>query len=293
MQFKLKEFNIELNIKRIANVHYFEFSNNYHTMSDKHPFLEMVYVDNGCIDVEAENFTGRIGQQQLIIHKNNEMHSLSSDNKTSPNVIIIGFDCDCSELDDFSKNPYTLTLPQQNILSEIIRESRSVFLPPYDIPNLEDMKERDTYPFGANQLIKNLLEYFLIKLVRSYKNELRESVSETVSMPCLLNEIQAYINNNIEEKFDIGELCFLFGTNKTTLCKLFKDYLNCTFIDYVNQLKIHTAKIKMRNGSQNFTQIAESLNFSSIHYFSKVFTEYEKMTPTQYIKTVKSKLNIE
>lgn len=293
MQYKLKKFNSQLNINRIANVHYFEFLNNYHTIQDSHNFNELIYVDNGYIDIEAENYKGRLEQRQLIIHGANEMHSLSSDSKTAPNVIIIGFESQCPELDIFSKAPFTLSLPQQNILSEIIKESRSVFLPPYDIPNLSDMKERDSYPFGADQLIKNLLEYFFIKLIRTHENELLQDNSEMVSMPTLLQEIQIYINNNIEQKFNIVELCFLFGTNKTTLCKLFKEYLNCTFIDYVNRLKIHAAKIKIRDGGQNFTQIAESLNFSSIHYFSKVFTQYEKLTPMQYIKTIKSKFNID
>jgi len=107
----------------------------------------------------------------------------------------------------------------------------------------------------------------------------------------LIYEIQTYIKNNYEQKFSIKELCFLFGTNKTTLCALFKKHLNCTIVDYINCLKIYKAKIRMREGKENFTQISESLNFSSIHYFSKVFKQHEKLTPSQYIRTIKSKFN--
>lgn len=293
MQYNLKKFNICLNIRQIANVHYFEFSNNYHTLQDRHNFNELIYVDNGHIDVEADNFKGRIKQQQLIIHGANEFHSLSSDSQTAPNVIIIGFECDCRELSVFSKAPVALTQSEQAILSEIIKESRSVFLPPYDIPNYTDMKKKDSYPFGADQLIKNLLEYLLIKIIRTKETTQHRNDLKISSQPQLLLEVQTYIKNNIEQKLNIGELCFLHGTNKTTLCALFKQHLNCTIMDYVNNLKVHMAKIKMRKGTENFTQIGESLNFSSVHYFSKVFKQYEKLTPSQYIKTIKSKFCID
>lgn len=289
MKFKLKRFNIQLNITRIANVHYFEFINGYHTIVNSHNFNELIYVDNGYVDVSAENYKGRLNQTQLIIHMANEPHSLSTDNKTAPNVIIIGFECNCPEIEIFSRKPVTLNLAQQGILAEIIKESRNVFLPPYDIPYSTDMKKRSSYPFGADQLIKNLLEYLLIKLVRAEKMSNEDAFMHVEDMPDLLREVQSYINNNYEQKLKIDELCFIFGTNKTTLCSLFKKYLNCTITEYINRLKIHMAKIKMREGSENFTQISESLGFSSVHYFSKIFKQYEKLTPSQYIRTIKSK----
>lgn len=288
MHYNLEKFNIQLDIKRIANVHYFEFTSNYHAIKNKHNFNELVYVDNGYIDIIAENFQGRLNQNQLIIHKANEPHSLSSDIKTAPNVIIIGFECQCPELDVFSKKPITLGLSEQAILSEIIKESRNVFLPPYDIPYF--MKKRDAFPFGADQLIKNLLEYLLVKFVRAEKALSNNDNTHVDNAPTLIKEVQAYIFNNYDQNFKLNELCFIFGTNKTTLCSLFKKHLNCTIIDYVNKLKLRMAKIKMREGRENFTQISESLGFSSVHYFSKIFKQHEKLTPSQYVKTIKSKL---
>lgn len=290
MQFRLKEFNIQLIVKRIANVHYFEFLNDYHTLKNSHNFNELIYVDNGYIDVDAENYRGRLNQNQLIIHKANEQHSLSSDNKTAPNVIIIGFECECPEIEVFSKKPITLNLAEQALLAEIIKESRCVFLPPYDIPYQMDMEKRNSYPFGADQLIKNLLEYLLIKLVRAEQLLNDDFGAGIDNVPTLVKEVQTYINNNYEQNFNLNELCFLFGTNKATLCSLFKKYSGCTVLEYVNRLKIHIAKIKIRENKENFTQISESLGFSSVHYFSKVFKQHERLTPTQYIKTIKSKL---
>ena len=59
-----------------------------------------------------------------------------------------------------------LTDELQKMIAEIIKEARTVYLPPYDIPNLKDMKKRKKFAFGADQLIKNYLQIFLIKAVQ-------------------------------------------------------------------------------------------------------------------------------
>ncbi len=52
----------------------------------------------------------------------------------------------CPQLDVFSEIPVTLNSEQQKLLTEVIREGRNVFLPPYDIPNQKYMKKRKEYP---------------------------------------------------------------------------------------------------------------------------------------------------
>ena len=58
MEFKLKKFQNALNVTRLANIHYFEFTEQYHTDNDRHEFRELVYVDNGSIYVSAEGVFG-------------------------------------------------------------------------------------------------------------------------------------------------------------------------------------------------------------------------------------------
>ena len=120
--FKLKEFDMPVNVTRIANVHYFEFVNLYNTKSDSHNFYEIVYVDNGSIKVCADNYTGILSSGQMIMHSPCEKHSLMCEGEASPNVIIIGFECDCEELDAFSVSPTILNDTQKKLLSDAIKE---------------------------------------------------------------------------------------------------------------------------------------------------------------------------
>ncbi|MBP3480824.1 MAG: helix-turn-helix transcriptional regulator [Clostridia bacterium] len=290
MEFKLKKFQNALNVTRLANIHYFEFTEQYHTDNDRHEFRELVYVDNGSIYVSAEGYSGRLDKNQLIIHKSLEQHSLYCEAQTPPDVIIIGFECDCPELDRFSCTPATLPPEQVRALTEVIKEGRTVFLPPYDVPNLKDMKKRTDFPFGADQMIKLRLEIFLIGLIRSVtvSPDRKDGGAEDGKM----REIHDYIENNFYKNITLDELCFIFNTNKTTLCGHFKRVYGTTVIDYVNECRVKKAKVYLRAGDRNVTQIASALGFASIHYFSRIFKKYEHMSPTEYSMTIKSKLGI-
>ena len=289
MDFKLKRFTKSLCVKRIANIHYFEFTKGFHTYKDKHEFRELVYVDSGRLNVEGESYKGILLKNQFIIHRQNEVHSLYCDSGEAPNVIIIGFECDSEKLDSFSELASDMSASEQRILTEIIKEGRNVFSSPYDIPNLKDMKLRKSFPFGADQLIVMKLEELFISLIRR---------AETAGGDCgdacegeKASDIARYLVENFDQRISLRELCFLFNTNKTTICKDIKKNYGKTVIGYVNELRIERAKKLLREGELSITEIASAVGFNSIHYFCRVFKLFENKTPYEYINTIKSKLD--
>ncbi|MBQ3123817.1 MAG: helix-turn-helix transcriptional regulator [Clostridia bacterium] len=288
MEFKLKHFEKKIDVTRMANIHYFEFAPEYQTFKDNHAFCELVYVDVGSINVDAQNYTGTLEANMMLIHKAGETHSLTCTGDTTTNVIIIGFECKAPELEVFSKKPIILTQEQQRLLTDVVKEGRTVFLPPYDIPNLTDMKKRRDYPFGADQMIKLKLETFLIEIIRT--TVIQESGHKYDSSDPKTYEIYTYIKKNFREKISLNEICFLYGTNKSTLCRTFREFYGQTIVGFITGLKVKEAKKMMREGTHNMTEIATMLGFSSVHYFSRIFKKEVDMSPTEYIKTIKSKL---
>lgn len=288
MEFKLKKFDTVIKITRIANIHYFEFTREFHTLKDRHEFRELIYVDSGYIEVNAEDYVGVVKEGEVIVHRENETHSITCPLDDAPNVIIIGFECKSQFLDVFASSPTPLSPELQRLLTDIIKEGRNVFLPPYDVPNVKDMKKRRDYPFGADQMIQLKLEAFFIELMRN--KEAETSVSSVSVNDTKMQEVYRYIEENFREKISLDELCFLFGTNKTSLCSGFKDTYGYTVINHINKLKIKEAKRMLREGKYNLTQISSAVGFSSIHYFSRIFKQYENKSPSAYIKSIKSKL---
>lgn len=290
MEFKLKRFENVLRVTHLANIHYFEFTKQFHTFEDKHGFLELLYVDSGFIHVDGEHYTGPLQAGELLIHRANETHSLTCPEDEAANVIVVGFACNSEELDIFSHSPTLLSDVQKRLLTEIIMEGRNVFLPPYDIPNQRDMKKRKNYPYGADQMIQLKLETLLIDLIRTNRASIDPKKQEIAD-----DKIQAlchYLNENYREKLRLSELCFLFGTNKTTLCDRFRSATGETIVSYVNHLRIKEAKRLLRKGNHNLTEIAALVGFSSVHYFSRTFKQYENQAPSAYIQTIKARLDV-
>lgn len=283
MDFKLKAFDTPIDVTRIANIHYFEFANQYQTTFDSHNFSEIVYVSRGKLMVTSSNYRGFLTKGNFIIHQANETHALSCiENSTA--ILIIGFECNSELLDDFSKSPTSLSSEQEELLSTIMNEGMSVFAPPYDIPNMIDMKKKGEYPFAADQMVKIKLEEFLISLVRSRQKYSLPQIRTKSFESNTLADIHAYITEHYTENILLDNICLLFGTNKTSLCRDFKKEYGITVINYIKDLKIEAAKKLLKNKKTSVTEISAKLGFGSIHYFCRFFKKETGYSPNEYAK---------
>lgn len=289
MEFKLQELISPMKVSRIANVHYFEFTSEYQTIDDSHNFCELLYVDKGSICVYSDDYSGILSNNQLIIHKANEIHSLKCNENIFPHVIIIGFECNSEVLNIFSQNPVTLLPTHRKMLADVMKEGMNVFAPPYDIPNTLEMKKRKVYPYAAEQMLKLNLESFLISIVRDYE-QLKSSTAGELSHNQMLSDICKYVAEHYTEKILLDNICFLFGTNKTTLCQTFKEEYGITLLSYIDQLKIKEAKKLLQEQKLSITDIAEKLGFNSIHYFSRHFKKHTSMSPSEYMNNIRHSL---
>ncbi len=286
MKYVTKELEQTLSVTGIVNLHFFEFSKDFATEGERHPFYELVFVNSGKLYISSDDYTGYLKKHQLLIHRASSEHSLKCDIDNAPTVIILGFECSSDMIDPFSSTPVSLDDEKVKKLAEIVKEGRNVFMPPYNIP-VYDMKKRKKQAFGSEQLLRLLLEYFLISLIREYGYG--EDREENGSTSPAIQEIIHYVNGNYLEKITIDELAFLFRTNRATLCREFKRATGLTLIEYINQKKFEKAKYKISETDSSFTKIAEEMKFESIHYFTRFFKKMSGYTPSQYRKEQKNR----
>ena len=280
MKFILKQLNYAINVTGVANVHFFEFPKDYHTETDNHPFYELLFVSGGKVEVKSDDYNGLVEKNHVIIHRAGESHSLHCVGNSMPTVIIIGFTLVGKGLDNFSLSPFLLSDAEIKTLAEIVREGRNVFAPPYDVP-VYDMKKKKNPPFGAEQMLKNLLEYFLIGLSRKAPDN---SIAEDLcsSSKFSVNDVVSYIDDNYREKITLDELAFIFRTNRSTLCREFKNGTGKTISEYSSDKKLAAAKRKITETDKTFTEIADELNFETIHYFTRFFKKQTGVSPKTF-----------
>ena len=284
MDFKLKKLENVITVQEIANVHFFQFPKGYQTTMDKHPFIELIFVGTGSTSIHSNEYNGTLNKNELLIHPANCVHSLSCSNSAETTLIILGFTCQSDKLHYFANKPVLLDESQVKQLAEIVQEGRNVFAPPYNVPVYDMVKKKHTV-FGCEQMLRSLIEGFLIGLIRKY--EFLEKSDSTQDTAFTVNEIVQYIDHNYTEKITLEELAFLFRTNRSTLCRAFRSATGKTLGEYISDKKTEHAKALLARGDKSITQIAERLNFDSVPYFCEFFKRRTGLTPSEYQKSIK------
>lgn len=276
-----------IHIRKIITIFYMELSKDFHYDGEQHNFWEMVYIDKGEMLCTADKHQFTLKSGEVTFHKPNEYHNLSGDGKNAPNVSILTFECDSVAMKHFEGKIWRLSAEEKRLLSMLMSEGLSCFcLEDPSNPLLQKLCILPDAPFGSFQMIRNLLEIFLISLYRhreSVTKKSRQSVHiDGVDVNFEIRELLDVLNANIYGKLTIEEIARKVGKSESTVKTLFSRFQPGGIMRYYNNLKIREAKRLIRENRHTFAQIAELLCFDSPQYFSKYFKKITHMTPKEY-----------
>ena len=294
MQYKSIELQKELIIDKIVSIHYFEYMCDYVYEGEAHDFWEFLCVDKGTVGVVAGDVPYTLNKDQVIFHKPNEFHNVLANGIVAPNLVVIGFECHSPAMKFFENRILEISPQERMLLGNIIREARMTYVSRLDDTYCEQLirKPEESVPFASEQLIQLYLQQFLIQLVRSGGAEsLSVSASKSQrkkSDDALFYNIIAYMEDHINQQLSIEKICRDNLVGRSQLQKLFRENTGCGIIDYFSIMKINAAKQLIRSRQMNFSQIADSLGYNSIHYISRQFKKLSGMTPTEYAASIQS-----
>jgi len=134
--------------------------------------------------------------------------------------------------------------------------------------------------------IEHLLFQF-IAVLKKYSQERKEEYSELKFNS--LNNINAYIDENISGKFCLNQLSKIANLNKYGFVKKFKATTGMTPMNYILMKKIFSSK-KLITENAELTQIAYDFDFSDMAHFSNTFKRYIGISPKAYQNSISSNL---
>lgn len=282
-------------IKSLISLHYFEFAKNFISNGESHDFWELLFVDKGEVEVMADTNGFNLKQGEIIFHKPNEFHSVWANKRIAPNLVVISFDCKSKSMEFFENKIFTLGDSERNILANIIKEGTDAFLPPLDNPDVNTLVKRTTSENCCEQLIEIYLELLLINIIRKGNNldkqkRLSSSAKER-SIDDLTNRLMNYLKDNIASNITFNQICHFSRMGKTQLATMFKEKVGIGVIEYFKAEKIEYAKKLIREEKYNLTEISEILGYSSIHCFSRHFKKVTAMAPSEYARSVISRMS--
>lgn len=284
-----------LSIHEIYSIHYFEYMCDFSFPGESHDFWEFLCVDKGEVNVLAGEKFHALKKGDIIFHKPNEFHDVNSNGIIAPNLVVMSFACDSSVMSFFEEKVLQISEPERLLLAQIIQEAKYVFEGRMDDPYQEELIPSDNPRFAGEQLIRLYLEQLLIQLIRRYMARPDQPINPTIVKSikqkadgALFTQVQEYMEAHICETLTIEQLCRSNSVGRSQLQKLFRTRSGYGAIEYFSRMKIDLAKQMIREDHYNFTQIADALGFSSIHYFSRQFKRITGMTPSEYSSSIKA-----
>lgn len=291
MNYKLSDLKEELTIHKIISIHYFEYMSDFTFPGESHDFWEFLCVDKGEVQVTRDLEKIVLKKSDIIFHKPNEFHAVTANGVIAPNLVVIAFKCQNPGMDFFRDQVLTIGESERNLLAQIITEARSNYSSILDGPYLEELSRRPDAPFGSEQMIKIHLEQLLIQLYRNFfpYHKIQTGISTAMDSDMIYGDIIAYFERNIRTPMTIERICKDNLVSSSQLKKLFRERHGCGVISHYTHMKIEQAKQLIRSRQMNYTQIADYLGYTSVHYFSRQFKKETGMTPSEYTASIKQR----
>lgn len=123
---------------------------------------------------------------------------------------------------------------------------------------------------------------FLESIIRRFEPESGYSLPVSGSQK-KVNEILAYIQDNIRNPLSVSDIATYFYLNPDYLARLFKMHMHIPISRYITMQRISVAESLLRKG-HSVTKVQEELGFSSYSYFFKTFQKYKGVSPSKYSK---------
>ena len=281
---RLKE---EISVKELVSVHYFEFSRDYNFAGENDDFWELLYVDNGVLRIKSGDMEIKLKSGDIVIHKTNEWHGQIADGETAPYVTIFSFKSSSQALESIGGRCFHTGNRQRTLISHILEEMTRAFANPLDELYTNKLIRRENAPIGSEQLIKNYIIELLISILRDEGAPADFSLKRNADSG-LFADISAYMEGRLGGKISLDDIARYAGISKTAVKQLFKERAGCGACEFFTRMKIDRAKEYIREGNYTFTEIAELLGYDSIHYFSRQFKNYVKMSPTEYSGSIRA-----
>jgi AraC-like DNA-binding protein len=250
------------------------FTNHWH----KH--IEFLYFISGKAAIECNSIEYIAQSGELIVMNSNDLHagvSLSDD--LFYYAIILDPSLVQSHAMDAVETKFITPIKENLILFNNKIE--------HDLPIknnlLSIVRELDNQELGYELSIKSHLFAILTLLLRSYVAQILTFNDYKARMINLerFTPILEYIDSNFHQEITVELLADQAGLSRFHFSRLFKELTGKSVTDYVNNARIRRAEYLLRNTPLTISEIALTVGYRDIYYFSRIFKKYKNVPPSQ------------
>lgn len=130
-------------------------------------------------------------------------------------------------------------------------------------------------------LVKPLV--YMIALLLNYLHDTTAQFPAKYSSSFrLFNSICHMLKNDYSVHYSVEDLARMFNCSASHISHIFQKYGYCSYLVYVNNMRINAAKLLLTNTHMNVQEISDHLGYTNSNYFSTVFKRTVEMSPREY-----------
>lgn len=249
-----------------------------------HGEVAIALVRTGTMTLETTTNSYSLNQGDIYFISPNQKYRIAENHNAVVDVILLNL-----------SNPASVT--QEYIPQSIIRGlttgncTHFAKVTPEDafyaevLDDLRAVTQAETEKFDFFQLLVHgkMYEIFYILFANKYIEIL--DVETQGKKYRALRRITEYINENFCENISLDTIAQTTGLSRYYVSHLFKELMNTTFVNYVNELRLTRAAMLLTTTDTPIIEIAGMSGFNNISNFNRAFKMYYDTTPSKYRKT--------
>lgn len=120
-----------------------------------------------------------------------------------------------------------------------------------------------------------------LPFVYEIMRQIRTSAKET-GRPNLVTEAIHYIQEHYRDSITAEELAGIYNCSASYLYRLFKNQIGVGPIEYLIHVRIHKSKQFLLKSEARIQEIANSVGYTDVYYFSRLFKKHTGCSPLQF-----------
>lgn len=202
---------------------------------------------------------------------------------------IISFMSNTANLRQIADTSFPAKPEERKLFKNILELTQSSFEIITDSENFRGLRPKASTSDIVLQRLKNLIESLLLSLYSHLDDGVSSDVkSNTFNRDVqIICEIESYMMQHLGEPLSVEDIANHTFLSVSKIKRTFKNVTGHGAMQHFNSLKIDRAMELIRNGSHNFSDIADMLGFESLSYFSFVFKQKTGYTPSAYSRLKK------
>ena len=249
-----------------------------------HGEVAIALVRTGSMTLETTTNSYSLNQGDIYFISPNQKYRIAENRNAVVDVILLNLSNPASVTQEYIPQSlirglttgncthFAKVTPEDAFYAEILDDLRTV-----------TKAENEKFEFFQLLVHGKMYEIFYILFANKYIEIL--DVETQGKKYRALRRITEYINENFCENISLDTIAQKTGLSRYYVSHLFKELMNTTFVNYVNELRLTRAAMLLTTTDTPIIEIAGMSGFNNISNFNRAFKMYYDTTPSKYRKT--------